>query len=45
MKYEYCFNPVRKVWAVWRISFNGSAEVVKQFKSESSAKKYCEKMG
>lgn len=45
MKYEYRFNPARKVWMVWRVALNGSAEVVKQFKSESAAKKYCEKVG
>ena len=43
MKYEITFNRARKVWMVWRVSANGSAEVVKSFKTQSGAEKWVAK--
>lgn len=40
MKYDVQYNPSRKVWMVWRIYANGSAEVVKTFKTETGARNW-----
>ena len=43
MKYQIQFNPARKMWIVWRVSLNGSAEVIKNFKTQSGAEKWVAK--
>lgn len=43
MKYEVVFNKARNLWMVWRIARNGNAEVVKTFKTETSARKWADR--
>lgn len=40
MRYDYTFNPARKVWTVWRW-YGNTCETVKTFKTEAAAAKYC----
>jgi len=44
MKYEVQYNPARKVWMIWKVC-GYNAEVVKTFKTETSARKWVEKQG
>lgn len=44
MKYDINYNPVRKLWTVWRIHKFG-AEIVKAFKTEAAARRWVERQG
>lgn len=41
MTYTYTYNPARKIWMVWGSCGGYGAEVVKTFKTEAAAAKYC----
>ncbi len=40
MKYTTNYNPSLNLWMVWREWWDGSAEVVKTFKTEKAAKNW-----
>ena len=43
MRYDVTFNGCLRCWMVWRVAMNGSATVVRTFKTEAAARSWVAK--